>query len=112
AAGESVALTMPYVDTQYVYPRNDSIFYLYDYSLALNSQKTVKSLTLPNNRTVVVLAATLLPAPEGFALSNGGNVTVVAGQSGNARITVTPAGGFTGAVTFTCSSFTAGSCGS
>ncbi len=59
ALGESVALTMPYIDTMYSYPRIDSIFYLYEYSFALNAAKTVKSLTLPNNRKVVVLAATL-----------------------------------------------------
>jgi hypothetical protein len=34
-------------------------FYLYGYNFALNSAKTVKSLALPNNRNVVVLAATL-----------------------------------------------------
>jgi hypothetical protein len=32
-------------------------FYLYGYSFAINSAKTVKSLTLPHNRNVVVLAA-------------------------------------------------------
>ena len=63
ALGESVALTMPYIDTMYSYPRIDSIFYLYAYSFALNPGKTVKSLTLPNNRNVVALAATLSPAP-------------------------------------------------
>jgi hypothetical protein len=36
-------------------------FYLYGYSLAIDHTKTVKSLTLPGNRKVVVLAATLLP---------------------------------------------------
>ena len=32
---------------------------LYAYSFALNSSKTVKSFTLPNNRDVTVLAVTL-----------------------------------------------------
>jgi hypothetical protein len=36
-------------------------FYLYGYSMAIDHTKTVKSLTLPSNRKVVVLAATLLP---------------------------------------------------
>jgi len=58
-AGESVAATMPYTDTEYTYPRRDAIYYLYEYSFALNSSKTVKSLTLPANRNVVLLAATL-----------------------------------------------------
>ena len=35
--------------------------YLYGYSFATNSAKTVKSLTLPNNRNVVVLAVDLAP---------------------------------------------------
>ena len=36
-------------------------FSLYAYRFALNSAKTVKSVTLPNNPNVVVLAATLVP---------------------------------------------------
>jgi hypothetical protein len=36
-------------------------FYLYGYSFALNSAKSVASMTLPNNRDVVVLATTLMP---------------------------------------------------
>jgi hypothetical protein len=36
-------------------------FYLYGYSFALNSAKTVKSITLPDNRSVVVLAIDLTP---------------------------------------------------
>ena len=35
--------------------------YLYGYSFAINSAKTVKSITLPNNRNVVVLSIDLLP---------------------------------------------------
>jgi hypothetical protein len=35
---------------------------LYGYSFALNKAKTVKSLILPNNGHVEVLAATLVPA--------------------------------------------------
>ena len=34
-------------------------WYLYEYSIALNSSKTVQSITLPSNRNVVVLAMTL-----------------------------------------------------
>jgi len=37
-------------------------FDLYGYSFALNSAKTVKSITLPNNRDVVVLAIDLVPS--------------------------------------------------
>ena len=38
---------------------NNQAFYLYGYSFALNSAKTVASLTLPANRDVVVLAVDL-----------------------------------------------------
>jgi hypothetical protein len=39
--------------------QDDRPFYLYAYSFALNRAKTVQSLTLPKNRNVIVLAATL-----------------------------------------------------
>jgi hypothetical protein len=57
-AGESKALTMAYRVTS-----NGSLdkrtFYLYGYSFALNSAKTVASLTLPKTRNVIVLGADL-----------------------------------------------------
>ena len=59
--GETKALTMAYRDTGSGLIDNRT-FYLYEYSLALNSAKTVASVTLPNNRNVVVLAATLTGA--------------------------------------------------
>ena len=39
--------------------RDNRTFYLYEYKFVLNATKTVASITLPNNRNVVVLAATL-----------------------------------------------------
>ncbi len=39
--------------------------YVYGYSFAINSAKTLKSLTLPNNRNVVVLAVGVLGATAG-----------------------------------------------
>jgi hypothetical protein len=54
--GESRAVTMTYVLTPTDAPRPGR-YYLYGYSFAINSAKTVKSLALPNNRHVVVLAA-------------------------------------------------------
>lgn len=39
--------------------KDQRTFNLYEYQFSLNSQKTVKSLTLPNNSHVVVLAATV-----------------------------------------------------
>ncbi len=56
AAGELVAVAMPYRD---YLTSADGPCYLYEYSFALNSSKTVKNLTLPNNRRIVVLAVTL-----------------------------------------------------
>ena len=60
-AGEKAAMTMPYRDN-YLGQIDNRTFYLYEYVLTLNSGKTVASITLPNNRNVVVLAATLTGA--------------------------------------------------
>ena len=49
---------MPYRNTEQG-KRDNRTFYLYEYTFALNATKTVSSLTLPNNRNVVLLAATL-----------------------------------------------------
>jgi hypothetical protein len=54
-AGESKALTMAYRLTQNGSPDNRT-FYLYGYTFPLDSTRTPVSLTLPNNRNVVVLA--------------------------------------------------------
>src|SRR5450631_1689793 len=54
-AGESQVLKMPYLVTPSGAKMNEAV-YVYGYSLAINSAKTVKSLTLPNNRDVAVLA--------------------------------------------------------
>jgi hypothetical protein len=57
-SGETVALTMSYRVTYNGRPQNGP-YHLYGYSFALNTSKTVKSITLPSNRNVVVLAITL-----------------------------------------------------
>jgi len=54
-AGESQAGQMPYLITPSGATLN-VVVQVYGYSFAINSAKTVKSLTLPNNRNVVVLA--------------------------------------------------------
>ncbi len=56
--GESKALTMAYRDTS-TGLRDNRTFLLYGYSLTLNPSKKVSSITLPNNRNVVVVAMTL-----------------------------------------------------
>jgi hypothetical protein len=60
-SGESRALTMAYT----LLPNGTTRpgpYYLYSYAFALNSAKTVKTLTLPANRNVVVLAAEAVAA--------------------------------------------------
>jgi subtilase family serine protease len=57
-SGESRAVTMNYRDNS-TGTTDGEPFYLYGYSFALNSAKTVKSITLPQNRNVVVLAITM-----------------------------------------------------
>jgi hypothetical protein len=57
-AGESTALSMSYRVTPGGGTQNGP-FQIYGYSFALNSGKTVKSITLPNNRNLVVLAVVL-----------------------------------------------------
>jgi hypothetical protein len=61
-SGESKAVTMAYRITSRGTTDNTGPFYLYGYSFSIDSTKTVKSLTLPANRNVVVLASTLIPA--------------------------------------------------
>jgi hypothetical protein len=59
-AGETKALTEAYRLNPNGTP-DDRTFYVYGYTFAINSAKTVKSLALPNNSDVVVLALTLSP---------------------------------------------------
>ena len=54
-AGESQVLQMAYLITPTGATLNH-VVYVYGYTFAINSSKTVKSITLPNNRNVVVLA--------------------------------------------------------
>jgi hypothetical protein len=61
-AGESVAVTMAYRLNPYGVTDNRPV-YLFGYSFALDPTKTVKSLTLPATRNIVVLAATLSTTP-------------------------------------------------
>ncbi len=116
AAGESIAVTMPYLDASRAAENNASgtdnyTFYLYSYSFALNNSKTVQSLTLPNNRDVVMLAATLSAGAVSptYSLSAGPDtLSVTQGGNSTTAITVTPANGFTGNVNLTSSGLPAG----
>ncbi len=53
--GESIVMEMPYLLTP-TGATLDHVAYLYGYTFAINSAKTVKSLTLPANRNVAILA--------------------------------------------------------
>lgn len=57
-SGETRILSMPYRDTDMGVADNRT-FWVYGYSFNLNAAKKVSSITLPNNRNVVVLAITL-----------------------------------------------------
>jgi hypothetical protein len=57
-SGESTTATMAYRDDNNGTQDNRS-FYVYGYSFALNSSKTVQSITLPNDGNVEILAMTL-----------------------------------------------------
>lgn len=109
--GQSTVLTMSYRVTPSGATQNGSIN-VFGYSIALNSTKTVKSLSLPNNRNVVILAVDLSGAvtvAPGFTLAPAaGSLTVVQGTSGTDAIAVTPSGGFTGTVSFGASGLPSG----
>ena len=66
--GELFAAVMPYRDLGNG-EQDYRQFYLYSYTFPLNNAKTVHSLTLPNNRNVAVLAATLTTPGQGPAAS-------------------------------------------
>lgn len=101
--GESVAVAMPYRDS--ASGPDDRVFYLYHYSFALNTNKTVQSVTLPNTRDVVVLAATLAgPVTTGFSLAASPNsISVAQGGNNTSTVTIAPTGGFNGAVNLSAS---------
>ena len=69
--GESEAVTMAYRDLSNGTPDNRT-FFLYGYTFALNSAKTVSSLTLPNDANVELVAATLVPPRSATSVSLSG----------------------------------------
>ncbi len=106
-SGESVAVAMPYRDSA-AGPDN-RVFYLYGYSFPLNTNKIVQSMTLPNTRDVVVLAATLAgPVPTGFTVSAPNALSIAQSGTNTATITVTLTGGFGGSVSLSASGLPSG----
>jgi hypothetical protein len=69
--GESLAVTMPYRDSRDGKRDNQESF-LYGYTFTLNRAKTVQSVTLPDNRNVIVLAATLTRQGQGTLVGAAG----------------------------------------
>ena len=112
-SGESIAATMPYRDSSNG-SRDSRTFYLYAYSFSVNSNKTVNSITVPNNGNVEVLAITLIAAGGGggspdFSLSaSPGSLTINQGGNGTSTITVNPVNGFNGSVTLSASGLPSG----
>ena len=75
-AGESQVSQMPYRLTR-TGATQSGPFYLYGYSFAINGAKTVKSLTLPQNRNVVVLSVDLGSQQSGGAAAVTGGAAAV-----------------------------------
>jgi len=107
--GESTALAMAYRIT----PAGGAQvgpWYLYGYSIGLDPTKTVRSLSLPNNRGVVVLAVDLtIGRPPGFSISAAtSSVALAAGQSASDAIAVADVNGFSSPVSFAASALPGG----
>lgn len=66
--GESIAKAMPYHNYSSGEKKNGT-FNLYQYSFALDPTKTVKSLTMPDNSDVALLAITLVSSQTRISLS-------------------------------------------
>jgi hypothetical protein len=85
--------------------------YVYGYSFALNSAKTVQSITLPNNRNVVVFAMSLAKAPTSavYSLSaSPSSLTVVRSSNASSTISVVSTTGFNSSVAMTVSGLPTG----
>ena len=87
-AGESVAVTTAYRLTS-TGATGTGPEYIYGYSFALNGAKTVKSITLPKNRNVVVIAIDLIPSGSAPVLTAATPVLSPAGGNYTTAQTVT-----------------------
>jgi len=114
-AGETVAEETGYRILPSGQP-SEGTWFIYGYSIPLNAAKTVSSLTLPNNRNVVLMAASLLGgtvsipvSTPGFTL-NASTKTLALAQNlgGSFNVTVAPTNGFNGQVTFTTTGIPSG----
>ncbi len=71
-SGESKAVTMAYRDLSNG-TKDNRTFYVYGYSFSLNTSKQVKSITLPSDANVEVLAIDVTPAPVTTQVSLSGS---------------------------------------
>jgi Putative Ig domain len=92
-AGESIIATLPYRDSSNG-TKDNRTFYLYEYSWTLNQTKMAKSIQLPNNGNVVVLALTLVNAPAPVSLASLYNRAGI--YSDGTTFTNPPTGGIDG----------------
>ena len=99
-AGEGQAANMAYRDradgTESAGP-----FFAYSYSFALDSTKTVSSISMPNISNVIALAFTLTPptsATPDFSIGATGSQMVTVGGTGNYTATLTALNGFSGTI--------------
>lgn len=101
-AGESPALVTAYRITPSGGDDNRN-FYICLYNIAINPSKTVSTLVLPNNRDVVIMAASLVAIP-GFATAAGtpSAVTVTAGSSITVPASAVSEAGYNGTVSLAC----------
>src|SRR5262249_21539598 len=83
-AGESRVLTMPYRDKHDGTIDGVKNHYIYGYSFALDSTRTVQSITLPNDANVEMLALNLVPlnpVPADLSASFNGTGIVTDGST-------------------------------
>lgn len=78
-AGETVALSMAYRETP-AGLRQTGPWNLYAYSLPVDPTRTLQSITIPNNRNVIVLAMSLVPpaTPGAVSFATAQNVYAIA----------------------------------
>ncbi len=69
-AGESTVATMPYRDNGGGSKDLNTTVNVFAYSLTLNQTKTVKSITLPNNAKVLILALAVVNEPASVSLAS------------------------------------------
>ena len=82
---------------------DSNTFYLYGYSLPINSAKSVKSIALPSNRNVAVLAMSLIPAAAAGTAATS-IASAIAGSTTSASGASTGSGGSASGSTSTGSS--------